>query len=122
MFKTCISVASVGKAPDIVKKIIDDNGLAIATIIIELDRVSFYVRYKWYQYYKVCAFKKAVKRCEERNKYYYKPDIYGKSLSQETRQPSDKFQKALAEFSYTAAVQGSIRCGDIEAIVIGYKR
>jgi hypothetical protein len=31
-------------------------------------------------------------------------------------------KKALAEFSYTSAVQGGIRCGDIEAIVIGYKK
>lgn len=52
-------------------------------------------------------------------------DIY---LRKRQRPSSDKLQEALAEFSYTAAVQGSIRCGDVEAIVnddgivIGYKR
>lgn len=128
MFKTCIIVPRVGQVPDTINHILDDIGWHVDTIIFEPDQVSFYVRYKWYQYYKVCAFKKAVKRCEELNKYYYKPDIYGKSLSQETRPSPDKFQKALAEFSYAAAVQGGIRCGDIEAIVnddgivIGYKR
>lgn len=122
MFKTCISVAAVGKAPDIVKNMIDKMGWPISTIVIELDRVSYYVQYKWYQYYKVCAFKKAVKNYAKRVKYYDRTSIPRYLFSQETRQPSDKFQKALAEFSYTAAVQGGIRCGDIEAIVIGYKR
>ena len=122
MFKTCIIVPKYGKAPDIVNHFLDDIGWHVDTIIFEPDQVSFYVRYKWYQYYKVCAFKKAVENYAKRVKYYDHTSIPRYLFAQETRQPSDKFQKALAEFSYTAAVQGGIRCGDIEAIVIGYKR
>ena len=63
MLKTCISIAAVGKAPDIVKKMIDDIGWPISTIVIESGRVSFYFRYKWYDYYYVHKIKKAVKKC-----------------------------------------------------------
>lgn len=122
MFKTCISVAAVGKAPEIVNHMIDKIGFPISTIVIEPRRVSFYFSFKWFQYYKVQVLKKEVKRCEERYKYYYKPYIYGKRFAQETKPYSDKLQEALAECSYTAAVQGVIRCGDIEDIaMIGYK-
>ena len=126
MFKTCINVAAVGKAPEIVKKMIDEIGWPIATIIYEQDRVSFYVCYKWYQYYKVCTFKKAVKRCEERNKYYYKPDIYGKSLSQETKFSSEEFKKAYKRFAYEV-VRRNPYGRNVETIInengdtIGYK-
>lgn len=58
MFKTCIIVPKVGQAPDIINHILDDIGWHVDTIIFEPDQVSFYVRYKWYQYYKVCAFKR----------------------------------------------------------------
>ena len=127
MIKTCISVAAVGKAPEIVKHMIDEIGWPISTIVIKPERVNIYVCYKWFQYYKVQIFKKEVKRCEKRYKYYYKPYIYGERFTQETRTCPDKFEEALAEFSYTDAVQGGIRCGDIEAIrnedraIIGYK-
>lgn len=100
MFKTCISVAAVGKAPEIVKNMINGNGWPICTIIIEPERVSFYVCYKWYQYYRICAFKKAVKDCEERYKYYYKSDIYGKRFMQETKFSSEEFKKAYKRFAY----------------------
>ena len=116
MFKTCISVAAVGKAPEIVKHMIDKIGFPISTIVIEPRCVSFYFSFKWFQYYKVQVFKKEVKRCEERYKYYYKPYIYGKRFTQETRTCPDKFEEALAEFPYTSAVQGVIRCRDIEDI------
>lgn len=128
MFKTCIIVPRVGQVPDTINHILDDIGWHVDTIIFEPDQVSFYVRYKWYQYYKVCAFKKAVKNYAKRVTYYDSTSIPRYLFAQETRPSSDKLQEALAEFSYTAAVQGSIRCGDVEAIVnddgivIGYKR
>ena len=122
MFKTCIIVPKVGQAPDIINHILDDIGWHVDTIIFEPDQVSFYVRYKWYQYYKVCTFKKAVKNYAKRVTYYDRTSIPKYLFAQETRPYSDKLQEALAEFSYTAAVQGGIRCRDIEAIVIGYKR
>ena len=77
MFKTCISVAAVGKAPDIVKNMINEMGWPIASIVVELDRVSYYVCYKWYDYFYVNKIKREIRKCEERHKYYYKPDIYG---------------------------------------------
>ena len=100
MFKTCISVAAVGKAPEIVKKVIDNIGWPISTIIIEPGRVSFYVCYKWYQHYRICAFKMAVKKCEEHSKYYYKSDIYGKRFMQWTKFSSEEFKKAYERFAY----------------------
>lgn len=122
MFKTCIIVPRAGQTPDIINHTLDVIGFHVDTIIYETDQVSFYVSYKWYEYYKVCAFKKAVKNYAKRVKYYDRTSIPRYLFSQETRPSPGKFQKALAEFSYTAAVQGGIRCGDIEAIVIGYKR
>ena len=105
MIKTCISVAAAGKTPDIVKKMIDEIGWPISTIVIKPECVSFYFRYKWYDYYHVYKIKREVKRCEERYKYYYKPYIYGKRFSQETKFSSEEFKNAYAKFACTI-VQG----------------
>ena len=61
MIKTCISVAAIGKAPEIVKHMIDKIGFPISTIVIEPKRVSFYFCYKWYDYYHVYKIKREVK-------------------------------------------------------------
>ena len=116
MIKTCINVAAVGKAPEIVKKMIDENGFPISTIVIEPERVSFYFCYKWYDYYHIYKIKREVKRCEERYKYYYKPYIYRKRFTQKTKFYSDKFEKAYARFSY-ATVQGDPECRNDETTV-----
>lgn len=100
MLKTSVSVAAVGHAPEIVKNMIDRNGWPICTIVVETGRVSFYFYYKWYQYYKVHAFEKAVKDCEERYKYYCKPNIYGKRFMQGTKFSSEEFKKAYERFAY----------------------
>lgn len=100
MFKTCISVASVGKAPEIVKNMIDELGWPICTIVIETGRVSIYFYYKWYDYCHVHKIKKVVKECEERYRYYRKPDIYGKPFVQGKSFSSDEFKKAYARFAY----------------------
>lgn len=128
MPKTCISVSAVGKAQEIVKGFIDKNGWPISTIITKPDSVSIYFSYKWFQYCEVRKFKKAVKNYAKRVTYYDRTSIPKYLFAQETRPSSDKLQEALTEFSYTAAVQGGIGCGDVEAItnddgvVIGYKR
>jgi hypothetical protein len=105
------------------------NGWDVITTVTRPDHIRIYFSYKWFQYGKVRAFKKAVKNYAKRVTYYDRTSIPRYLFSQETRPSPDKFQKkALAEFSYAAAVQGGIRCGDIEAIVnddgivIGYKR
>lgn len=112
MFKTCISVASVGKAPEIVKKMIDEIGWPISTIVIETGRVSFYFRYKWYDYYYVRKIKKVVKRCE----YYCKPNFHGGFLSEAEVRYLHEDQEATARFVY-AAFQRDPKGENVEAIV-----
>jgi hypothetical protein len=98
------------------------NGWDVITTVTRPDHIRIYFSYKWFQYGKVRAFKKAVKNYAKRVTYYDRTSIPRYLFAQETISSSDKLQKALAEFSYTSAVQGGIRCGDIEAIVIGYKK
>ena len=96
--------------------IIQHNGWDIVTTVYRQNYVRFYFSYKWFQYGKVRAFKKAVKNYAKRVTYYDHTAIPKHLFAQETRPSSDKLQEALSEFSYTAAVQGDIRRGDIEDI------
>ena len=126
MPKTYISVAAVGKAPDIVKGFIDKNGLPISTIITKPDSVRIYFSYKWYQYYNVCKVEQAVKKFEKLNKWHYKPDIYVDYFTKKTAFSAEQYKKVCEEFGRTFVIQGDIGCGDVEAItnddgvVIGY--
>lgn len=128
MLKTYVSVAAIGKAPEIVKGFIDKNGLPISTIITKPDSVRIYFSYKWYQYYNVYMVKQAVKRFEKRNKWYYKPSIYVDDFTKKTAFSAEQYKKEIEEFANAIDIQGVIRCGDVEAItnndgvVIGYKR
>ena len=131
MLKTYVSVAAIGKAPEIVKGFIDKNGWPISTIITKPDSVRIYFSYKWYQYYNVYKVKQAVKRFgrfKKLNKWYHKPNIYVDEFTKKTAFSSEQYKKELEEFANTIAIQGDIRCGDVEAItnddgvVIGYKR
>ena len=128
MPKTCISVSTIGKAPEIVKGFIDKNGWPISTIITKPDSVRIYFYYRWYQYYNVCKVEQAVKRFEKLNKWYYKPDIYVDNFTKKTEFSAEQYKKFLEEFSRAIVIQGDIGCGDVEAItndddaVIGYKR
>lgn len=128
MLKTCISVAAVGKAPEIVKGFIDKYGWPIYAIITKPDSVRIYFSYKWYQYHNVFKIKQAVKRFEKRNKWHYKPSIYADDFTKKTSCSAEQCKKALTEFDNTIVLQGGIGCGDVEAItnddgvVIGYKR
>ena len=116
MFKTCVSVAAVGHAQEIVKNMIDRNGWPICTIVVKTGRVSFYFYYKWYQYYKVHAFKKVVKDCEERYKYYCKPNIYGGFLSEAEMQYVRADEEATTRFVFDN-LRGIPKDRNIEAIV-----
>ena len=129
MFKTYVDIPKRDHMYYMVHDIITmRNGWDVITTVTRPDHIRIYFSYKWFQYGKVRAFKKAVKNYAKRVTYYDRTYIPRYVFAQKTRQYSDKFEKALAEFSYTAAVQGDIRCGDIEAIVnddgivIGYKR
>ena len=130
MPKTCISVSSVGKVPEIVKGFIDKNGWPIYTIITKPDSVSIYFSYKWYQYYNVCKVEQVVKRFEKLNKlnkWHYKPNIYVDDFTKKTAFSAEQYKKVLEEFGRTIVIQEGIGCGDGEAItnddgvVIGYK-
>ena len=117
MFKTYIDIPRRDRMHYIVHDIITmRNGWDVITTGYGPNYVRFYFTYKWFQYGKVRAFKKAVKNYAKRVKYYDRTAIPKYLFAQETRPSSDKLQEALTEFSYTAAVQGVIRCGDIEAI------
>lgn len=116
MFKTCISIPKVGQAPDIINHILDDIGWHVDTIIFEPDKVSFYVRYKWYQYYKVCAFKKAVKDCVNKLKYQSATNTL-KWIAGKERVSSEQFTKALSRFA-KAGIQGNSEDGDEKELVL----
>ena len=129
MFKTYIDISRRNCIYYIVHDIITmRNGWDVITTVTRPDHIRIYFSYKWFQYGKVQAFKKAVKNYAKRVTYYDRTYIPKYLFAQETRPYSNKLQEALAEFSYAAAVQGCIRCRDIEAIVnddgivIGYKK
>ena len=117
MFKTYIDIPRQDRIYHMFHDIITiRNGWDVITTVTRPDHIRIYFSYKWFQYGKVQAFKKAVKNYAKRVTYYDHTYIPRYVFSQETRSYSDKLQEAITEFSYTAAVQGDIRCGDIEDI------
>ena len=128
MPKTYVSVAAIGKAPEIVKGFIDKNRWPISTIITKPDSVSIYFSYKWYQYYNVCTVKQEVKRHYKPNRFKKLNKFYVDDFTKKTAFSAEQYKKELEEFADTIDIQGVIRCGDVEAItnddgvVIGYKR
>lgn len=106
MFKTCIIVPRAVQTPDIINHALDDASFHVDTIIYETDQVSFYVRYKWYQYYKVCAFKKAVKDCVDKFRYQSAADTLNRVLTSKKRVSSEQFAKSISAFA-KAGIQGS---------------
>ena len=128
MLKTYVSVAAIGKAPEIVKGFIDKNGWPISTIITKPDSVRIYFSYKWYQYYNVFKVKQEVKRHYKPNRFKKLNKFYVDDFTKKTEFSADQCKKELEEFANTIDIQGVIRCGDVEAItnddgvVIGYKR
>nr|DAG63463.1 MAG TPA: hypothetical protein [Caudoviricetes sp.] len=106
MFKTCIIVPRYGKAPDIINHTLDVIGFHVDTIIYETNRVSFYVRYKWYQYYKVCSFKKAVKNYVNNLKYKSAANTFYHLLALQKRASTEQFAKAISRFT-KAGFQGN---------------
>lgn len=117
MFKTYIDISRRNYIYYMVHDIITmRNGWDVITTVTRPDHIRIYFTYKWFQYGKVRAFKKAVKNYAKRVTYYDSTSIPKYLFAQETRPSSDKFEKALTEFSCTAAVQGDIGCGDIKDI------
>ena len=117
MFKTYVDIPRRDHMYYMVHDIImQHNGWDIVTTVYRPNYVRFYFTYKWFQYRKVQAFKKEARNYAKRVTYYNHTYIPKYLFAQGTGSYSDKLQEALAEFSYTAAVQGDIRCGDIEDI------
>lgn len=106
MFKTCIIVPRAGQTPDIINHTLDVIGFYVDTIIYETDKVSFYVSYKWYEYYKVCAFKKAVKNYVNKLRYQSAADAFDRVLAPKKRVPSEQFAKSISAFA-KSGIQGS---------------
>lgn len=116
MFKTCVSITTIGKAPEILKKFIDEAGWPICTIVVETGRVSIYFYYKWYDHYYVRKMKKVVKDYEEQTKYYCKPNIYGDFLSEAEMQYVRADEEATERFVYETLRRDS-KDRNLEAIV-----
>ena len=106
MFKTCIIVPRTGQTPDIINHTLDVIGFHVDTIIYETDKVSFYVGYKWYEYYKVCSFKKAVKNYVNKLIYKSATDTLRHVLAEQKRTSTEQFRKALSRFA-KAGIQGN---------------
>jgi hypothetical protein len=106
MFKTCIIVPRAGQTPDIINHTLDVIGFHVDTIIYETDKVSFYVSYKWYEYYKVCAFKKAVKNYVNKLRYQSAADTLNRVLAPKKRVSSEQFAKSISAFA-KSGIQGS---------------
>lgn len=104
------------------------NNWDLVTTVYTTNHVRLYFRYKWYQYAKVQAFKKAVRNYAQHTTYYDDSAKLRNFLAQRTMSPTEKYKKALEEFAYANFIQGGIRCRDVEAItdkngtVIGYKK
>ena len=128
MLKTYVSVAAIGKAPEIVKGFIDKNGWSISTIITKQDSVRIYFSYKWYQYYNGYKVKQEVKRYYKPNRFKKLNKFYVDDFTKKTAFSAEQCKKELEEIDNQIDIQGVIRCGDVEAItnddgvVIGYKR
>lgn len=99
MFKACISVPRAGQTPDIINHTLDVIGFDVDTIIYETDQVSFYVCYKWYEYYKVCAFKKAVKNYVDKLRYQSAANTLRNVLASQKRASTEQFAKAISRLT-----------------------
>lgn len=129
MFKTYVDVPRRDYIYYMVHNIITlHNNWDLVTTVYTTNHVRLYFRYKWYQYAKVQAFKKAVRNYAQHTTYYDDSAKLRNFLAQRTTSPAEKYKKALEEFAYTNFIQGGIRCRDVEAItdkngtVIGYKK
>ena len=101
MIKTCIDIPRRDHMYYIVHDIImHHNGWDIVTTVYRPNYVRFYFTYKWFQYGKVQAFKKAVKNYAKRGPYYVHTSIPKYLFAQETRPYSDKLQEAFTRSSY----------------------
>lgn len=117
MFKTYIDIPRRDHMYYIVHDIImKHNGLDIVTTVYRPNYVRFYFTYKWFQYGKVRALKKAVKNYEKHFQYYNTSDSLKLFIAQRDKLFSEQCKKAVAGFSHDG-IQGNPEGRDDETTV-----
>lgn len=107
MFKTYIDISRRNHIYYMVHDIITmRNGWDIITTITRPDHIRIYFSYKWFQYGKVRAFKKAVKNYEKQFQYYDTSDSLKLFIAQRDKLFSEQCKKAVAGFSHDG-IQGN---------------
>ena len=96
--------------------IMQHNGWDIVTTVYRPNYVRFYFTYKWFQYGKAQAFKKAVKNYAKRVTYYDRTSIPKYLFAKETRPSSEQCSKSIAGFT-NACIQGYTECRNDETTV-----
>lgn len=117
MFKTYIDISRRNyiyyKVHDIITI---RNGWDVITTITRPDHIRIYFSYKWFQYGKVRAFKKAVKNYEKQFQYYDTSDSLKLFIAQRDKLFSEQCKKAIAGFSHDG-IQGNPEGRDDETTV-----
>ena len=93
-----------------------DNGWDILTTVYKQNYVRFYFYYKWFQYGKIRALKKAVKNYEKQFQYYDTSNSLKLFIAQRDKLFSEQCKKAIAGFSYDG-IQGNPEGRDDETTV-----
>lgn len=93
-----------------------DNGWDILTTVYKQNYVRFYFYYKWFQYGKIRALKKAVKNYEKQFQYYDTSNSLKLFIAQRDKLFSEQCKKAIAGFSYDG-IQGNHEGRDDETTV-----
>ena len=117
MFKTYIDIPRRDRMYYMVHDLITlDNGFDILTTIYKPNYVRFYFSYKWFQYGKVRAFKKAVKNYEKQFQYYDTSNSLKLFIAQRDKLFSEQCKKAIEGFSHDG-IQGNPEGRDDETTV-----
>ena len=117
MIKTYIDISRRNHIYYMVHDIITmRNGWDIITTITRPDHIRIYFSYKWFQYGKVRAFKKAVKNYEKQFQYYDTSDSLKLFIAQRDKLFSEQCKKAVAGFSHDG-IQGNPEGRDDETTV-----
>ena len=117
MFKTYIDISRRNyiyyKVHDIITM---RNGWDVITTITRPDHIRIYFSYKWFQYGKVRAFKKAVKNYEKQFQSYDTSNSLKLFIAQRDKLFSEQCKKAIAGFSHDG-IQGNPEGRDDETTV-----
>ena len=117
MIKTYIDIPRLDHMYYTVHDIImQHNGWDVITTITRPDHIRIYFSYKWFQYGKVRAFKKAVKNYEKQFQYYNTSDSLKLFIAQRDKLFSEQCKKAIAGFN-NDGIQGNPERRDDETTV-----